>query len=446
MKSSVVRDFIYPASDILSGRRMLASLDNLKRSQWYSRRKLGEMQLEKLKTLLFHAAEYSPFYRERFRKQGFSPASLNTLSDMASVPLLEKQDIIANYENLKSKAYPPKKMIINYTGGSTGLPLKFVISKGSLSLRAANKIRLKEWCGYELGEPVAKIWGSPVEMEGMRKFLRRAGEYLKNITILDAFALDEDKMARFYRLLKKASPRIIMGYSSALRDFADFMLASELPSFVPGGAVISTAETLFEKDKEKIEEAFGLPVFNRYGSREFGDIAQECEERRGLHICSENVFVEILADGKPVTGSGEGEIVVTDLNNFAMPMIRYRTGDSASFSEIFCNCGRGLPLLDKVNGRVSAMILTEDGRRIHGEFFTHLFYGSTGVKSFQVLQKTRASISINIVKDDKAAALSAEEIRRRVAELFPGEIQINFADEIKPLASGKRQFIKSEAL
>lgn len=309
-------------------------------------------------------------------------------------------------------------------------------------MRAANKIRLKEWCGYELGDPVAKIWGSPVEMEGMGRFSRRVAEYLKNISILDAFNLDEHKMVRFYRHLKRMSPKIIMGYSSALKHFADYMTAAKLPPFASRGAVISTAETLFDSDKEKIEEAFGLPVFNRYGSREFGDIAQECEERRGMHICAENVYVELLA----VSGSGEGEIVITDLNNFAMPMIRYRTGDSASFSEIFCNCGRGLPMLDKVHGRVSDMILTTDGRRIHGEYFTHLFYGAAGVRSFQVLQKTRDSISILIATDGQAGDSLAGEIRRRVALVFPGEIKISFTDEIKPLASGKRQFIKSEAL
>ena len=210
--------------------------------------------------------------------------------------------------------------------------------------------------------------------------------------------------------------------------------------------IVSSAETLTPEMRKVIEETFHCKVLNRYGSREVGLIASECDKQSGLHINYDNIHIELVdSHHKPVSDGCSGNILVTDYYNKAMPLIRYELGDVGVMSTKQCECGRGLPLLEKVVGRKSDFFKTRDGRLVHGEYFTHLFYGVAGVKQFQVVQTKVDEVIINLAQS-KLVDLTA--IKSSINDKLGGDIDIvvNLVDKIPPSASGKYLFVRSEVL
>jgi phenylacetate-CoA ligase len=212
---------------------------------------------------------------------------------------------------------------------------------------------------------------------------------------------------------------------------------------------MTSAGTLHDHMRETIRETFQAPVFNRYGSREVGDIACGCGVHEGLHVSAPTHYVEILRpDGTPTEPGEVGEIVVTLLTNYAMPLIRYRIGDMGAWAESTCACGRSWPLLSNVTGRVSDTFLTEDGKSIHGEFFTHLFYGEEWVQKFQVVQESVHQVTITIVPaewgDDLKRRHRAEMnvIREHIHSVMGQSCNVtfDFCSNIRPTDSGKYRY------
>jgi phenylacetate-CoA ligase len=204
-------------------------------------------------------------------------------------------------------------------------------------------------------------------------------------------------------------------------------------------AIIVSAETLYDEWRSVIEDCFKVPVYNRYGGRDIKFVAQECSRRKGLHINSENVFVEIVRDGRPVSPGELGEIVITRLDNLAMPFIRYRSGDLGVMAKDTCDCGRSLPLLEKVEGRVQDAILTADGRNISGLFFAHMMKDCPEVKAFQVHQLSIDQLLIIVLLRDEQPFSSKERIERIIRQYMGQNMEILFEtrDAIPLTPSGK---------
>ena len=197
---------------------------------------------------------------------------------------------------------------------------------------------------------------------------------------------------------------------------------------------------LYENQRREIEKAFGCNVYNFYGSREINNLAAECPAGEGLHIMASGRIIEITDNsGRPLPAGEVGNIVVTDLTNFSFPFIRYMTGDMAAMSSRSCSCGRSYPLLEKLVGR-SSDIIRVNNKSIHGEYFTHLFYGMPRVKQFQVVQEDANVLVVRIVsregRFDTADLLSS--IKKQTGENV--SVTFEFVDEIKPLKSGKFRF------
>lgn len=410
---------------------------------------LRTLQRNHLRALLRHACTHTPFYRDRLRKHGVLDDGTVRLDRFQQLPLLNKETLRTESEALQSDDLDERDWRYNTSGGSTGEPVRFIQDDNYHQWQLAIKRHFNGWTGYQAGQPRIKLWGSERDLlvgeETLKTRLRR---WVRNEHCLNAFRMGEARMRDFVERINEVAPDQILAYVESLYDLARFIEDEELAVHSPG-AVMTSAGTLHDPMRETIRRVFRAPVFNRYGSREVGDIACECEAHEGLHVVAPTHYVEILRpDGTPTAPGEVGEIVVTLLTNEAMPLIRYRIGDMGAWADSACACGRPWPLLEQVTGRVSDAFVTRDGEQVHGEFFTHLFYGEDWVQKFQVVQESVDRIAIAVVPADETDAPEEQyrdemaAIRDDIQAVMGKEFKVafEFREEIPPTDSGKYRY------
>jgi len=309
--------------------------------------------------------------------------------------------------------------------------------------------RARRWCGIDIGDRAVHFCGHAASFApGWRgwsaKVLRPFRDLLMNRRVLSAYDMSESSMAHYWRILKTFRPRYILGYASSLFIFARFLKSKDIDGRqLALRVVISTSEMLYPEQRKLIEEVFGCRVLNEYGATEVGIIAYECPEGN-LHLMDETLFVEVY---KPegATDHDLGEVVVTQLYNLGASLIRYRLGDVAQSISVGCACGVGLRLLNGLSGRAHDLIVTPDGRYVHGEFFTHLFDQMRHVKKFQVVQEGLNQLSVLIVPDQPGAFIDEVFLRRHIQAKFGDNVsvEIRYVDEIPQERSGKYRWIVS---
>ncbi|HVS39941.1 MAG TPA: hypothetical protein VMS17_30565 [Gemmataceae bacterium] len=337
------------------------------RTQFLPAEEIRSLQLCRLRSLLFHAGAHCPFYRRRFEQAGFAPGLVRSLEDLRALPPLEKTDIQEHGPDLIARSWPRSDLIRNQTGGSTGAPVTFYLSGARKCSRGAATVRHNRWAGWEVGDKAAVIWGAPCDRpaDGWRSRLRSA--LLREPMWLDAGCLTEARMLEFHEALHRFQPRIIQAYARAAVLYARFLQACRLTPHRPR-SIIASAEVLEPDDRALLEQVFRCPVFNRYGCREVSVVASECPAHSGLHVMAEGLYLEIETPKGPAAPGEMGAVLVTDLLNGAMPLIRYRIGDMAAWADGACPCGRGLPRLERVAGRVTDFLVGADGRLVSGVF------------------------------------------------------------------------------
>jgi len=386
--------------------RIIRYRRELERSQWLSPEALQALQLNKLQRLLTHAYEHVPFYRQRFTEAGVHPRDLKTLADLRRIPILTKRDVQTHLNDLVAVNCDRAQLRRNATGGSTGIPTVFYQDTESQDYNKASKMRYRKWYGFELGDKTAFLWGATRDIPNM-SLRARLNLKLKRQRWLNSYGVSTESMKAFAQELRAWNPSFLVGYSSSLYLFARFLREHSLDGIYPR-AIESSAEKLYAFQRELIEDVFGCRVFDTYGSREFGAVAVECEQHQGLHTLADLHYVELIKDGQPVTEGDFGDIIVTDLHNYAMPFIRYQIGDLGRPQPGVCPCGRGFPLIAEIVGRSNAIVTTPNGRYIHGAFFSHLFYGLEEVRKFRVHQRSLTEIDVLIKSDN---GLSPEKLK-----------------------------------
>ena len=419
-------------------------MKELEKSQWLGADEIRRMQWKRLKAMLRHAYQNVPLYHRRFRDSGLKPDDIKTASDMLKLPPLTREELreaISNGEIL-ARNISSNRFRENRTGGSTGKPLVFYNDKVQLEYRWASTNRNMRWTGYDIGDKIIKLWSGAQYLDRSASLKERVGNYMWRRKVLSAYHMDESTMEKYVESIREYEPKLVVGYTSALYLLAKYMEKEGIDD-VRVDAVIATAETLFPGYRTVIKDRFNSEVFNRYGSREFSTLAHECEEHSELHMNAENLFIEVVRNGEHAVAGEPGEILVTDLYNFCMPFIRYIIEDIAIPSdEEKCSCGRGLPLISTIKGRVHNLLVTPEGRYIPGEFFPHLFKDFKGVKQFQVIQEVKDKLLIRIVKGKD---YTEDEIKKALAvtkDYFGEdmEILVEYMEEIPPSPSGKRHY------
>jgi phenylacetate-CoA ligase len=443
----LVRDAFWPLALWRAGETAtLAYLREFERTQFLSADELRHLQWRRLRHMLAHARERCPFYAERFRRAGLRPDDLRGPEDLRALPVLEKADLQEGWQHMVARDWPAEDLIRNQTGGSTGTPVTFFLGRDRKCSRAAATLRHNRWAGWDVGDRVAVIWGAPADRppEGLRARLR--GLLLREPLWLDAACMTEQTMLGFHAALARNRPRIVQAYARAAVLFARFLLARGLQPHRPH-ALVTSAEVLDDVERTLLEEVFGCPVFNRYGSREVSVLASECPAHSGLHVMAEGLYLEVETPHGPA-GPGElGSILVTDLLNHAMPLIRYRIGDLGTWAAGTCPCGRALPRLARVAGRVTDFLVGTDGRLVSGVYLaTYVVAQRPSLGQVQIRQDRPGSVVYRIkpgrsFRPDEDLVYLRWATRRFLGE--DAEVDAQVVDELPAEPSGKFLFSRS---
>jgi phenylacetate-CoA ligase len=445
VKPFLINKVFFPVQQKITGSKFSGWFKEVMQNQWLSKVELEEIQVTKLKKLVDHAYKNVPYYTNLFNEYDLKPHDINSLSDLHKIPILTKADLQKNLNLLKARNYRAKDLFLKGTGGSTGTPTKFYIDKIHWDYMRAGQYRFYHWTGYKFGDRHALFWAAPQDLAEVVRIKDRFWNYFLNKTWISGFHFTQQDMAMATETINKKRPTLITGYANVLYTFARFVQEKSLALYTPK-AVVSTAEVLFDQQKEVIQNAFGCKVFNRYGCREMCDIAQTCPESGNLlHVNSDNIILETIKNGK-VTDKGEvGEIILTDLNNFASPFIRYRNDDLGMLVDKSCSCGRSLPLIEMSHGRIHNIITTPEGKYIYGMFLYYLFYELEGVLEYQIIQEDIDHLFVIIVRSENYKAQTTQWLHDRLQKACGSMMQIRFEfpESIPKLGSGKYCFIRS---
>lgn len=429
---------------------VFGKLKLLQQWEWLDLSQTLALQQKRLRQILAYAYQNVPYYRDTLMEVGAIDNSGEVnLDRFTRIPLLGKETIRGRFEDLKSEDLSQRRWYQNSSGGSTGEPVTLIQDKEYHEWVKAIKMLDDIWSGYSLSEKKIMLWGSERDIfVGKEKVKTIIIRYFENLTLLNAFRMTPEDMLAFVHKINLLKPVQILTYVESIYELSRFIEREGLQIYSPR-SIMTSAGTLFPHVRETVERIFQAPVFNRYGSREVGDIACECDHHAGLHVCAPTIYLEILkSDGSPANSGELGEIVITCLHNYAMPLIRYRIGDMGIWANQPCPCGRSWPLLKEVVGRVTDVFLKNDGSRIHGEYFTHLFYFQDWVEKFQVIQIEYQFIRVKIVPREwtKNPRKSYEQEIEMIAEkilLVMGpktKVDFDFVDDIAPTDSGKYRY------
>lgn len=413
----------------------------LEESQWWSQDLLKSYQGECLGRLIRHAYEKVPYYRRVMERSGLRPVDFNKVEDLIKLPVLTKDQFREHWRELLTVDLDHYKVSFRTTGGTTGEPIRMLLDRTSGAWSGAAFSRGRGWAGYRRGEKLVRLFGGSLGLYPTSLKDKFKSRFFGEV-FLPAFELSAGNIERYARKVKESGALYINGYTSALYLFALLLESKGIDLSVKG--VFPTAEPLLEPYREKITKVLRAGVFDGYGCGEVNSIAFECESHNGMHITEEHVVVETLVGGKPVVNQ-PGEITLTELHNYAMPLIRYQNGDIGIISTEPCSCGRGLARLTKIVGRSNDLLVAKDGRLVSGCFAPCLFRNTKGVQQFQIIQESKDFLRLNVVKNenfrDEEMDIIHETIRRSLGEV---EIKICYLPEIPVSRSGKLRFVISK--
>ncbi len=420
--------------------RVLELFEQRRRADHFARERLDELRDTSLAGLLNHArAQVSRIRAILGSRSDLKPGE--AMAVLQQLPVMRRSEIQANPASFIAEG--ATGLVDDFTGGSSGTPLCFKVDRATQQAREASLYWANSLAGWNYGERIAMLWGSDRDSSAALRDLRmEARWWLDNMRWYNAFNMGEDRMADYHRQMTRFRPHLIVAYAGSVFTYARYLeQVRQIPRY-PITAIVSSAEVLTAPMREVVERVFKVPVFDRYGNREAGAIAAECEAHQGLHINETDFVAEI---DSPDPDREPGPLLITYLANRAMPLIRYNTGDLATWSRGVCPCGRTTLRLARVVGRQSDTLRTASGSLIHGEYFTHVLYGSTGVREFQFVQEDLVHYRLLVVADQR---LPEEERRWRkkiACVLDPAAVlTIEYVKEIPALSSGKRRFTLSK--
>ncbi|HZO89651.1 MAG TPA: hypothetical protein VFB38_15085 [Chthonomonadaceae bacterium] len=407
----------------------------------------------RLAQLLAHCRQSVPYYAEAMRRLGDGKdLEKDPERCLQALPILTKDTIRDEFERLKSADLASRKWVYNTSGGSTGEPVKIIQDVAYEDWSIALIYLYYHLAGYDVGEPVVYLWGSERDLfAGTIGWQKKLSNFLTATTFMNAFRMEAAQMRAYLDALNRKPPKMIVAYAQAIYELARFAQAEGL-RVAPQNAITASAGTLHPFMRETIETVFQARIFNRYGCREVGNIASEIPGVQGLWVAPWNNYVEIVDDeGCPVPPGVEGNILVTSLTNYAMPLLRYRIGDCGALAPGESPARTGRQVLQKVTGRMTDNFRTRTGRVIPGEYFTHLLgvvlNGKGAIKRFQLTQRDYDRIEVKIVRDERIPdGVNTAEVIEKVALVMekPCAVTVDFVEDIPSTASGKYRFTISE--
>jgi len=442
MYTPLVSNLLFPLHERLKGHCTVAVRRRMEQTQWWPPEQIAALQVERLRALLT-AAAHVPYWRDLFTRLGFDPTAVTSVQDLQALPLLDKVTIRSHTDAMK---HPQARGLTRFnTGGSSGEPLIFYIGNERVSHDVAAKWRATRWWGVDIGDPEIVVWGSPIEL-GSQDHMRALRDRLLRTELMPAFEMSEAKLDGFIVTLRRTRPKMLFGYPSALTHIARHAEQRGQRMDDLGITVaFVTSERLYDDQRETIARVFGCRVANGYGGRDAGFIAHECPHG-GMHLTAEDIVVEIVGRDGCVLPPGEaGEVVVTHLATRDFPFIRYRTGDVAVLSTERCACGRGMPMLQEIQGRATDFVVAADGTVMHGLALIYILRDLPGVQQFKIIQETLLQTRIQLVTDSSFNATHLADIAEKArARLGAGvNVIVEPVREIPAEPSGKHRYVVS---
>ena len=426
-------------------RPTFAYLESLERSQWLSRDEVERLQAEKLNALLRVAAQHSPWHAERMRaaeldisKDGIS------LGDLRRLPTMTKRDARANIERIRWAGVPGGAFRYN-TGGSSGEPLQFYYGRWRQASDAAGRIRARRWWGVEPGDPEVYLWGAPVELRKTDR-VKTLRDRMLNQLVLNAFEMSESNMDAYLEALQAFKPKCIYGYASSVALLAARASTRGIRLRLPKLRVVcTTGEPLYAHQRALIEETFGVPAANEFGSRDIGFTAHETPQGQ-LLLMSESIILEVLDhEDRPVSPGMFGEAVMTGLCSDAQPFIRYRTGDMVRMSPETSRDGRGLHVLDEVTGRTTDFVIRADGTIMHALAVIYVLRAVDGIAEFKFIQHDVRDVEVLIVPGARWTDAARSRVVAGLRERLGHDVRVAIrpVEAIPAEASGKYRYVVS---
>ena len=438
MYQKLIKNIIYPLSDKLMGLSINKNLKKNRSTQWYTAAALSALQKEKLFAILSHCNDRIPYYQKLFKDYSFD-INGDLTKELKKIPILTKkiikQHLPYDLTDKNRKIYTTEK-----TSGSSGEQGEFYLDREAFSKIIAAQTLYWEWAGYSFGKKAIQTGINPER--GFKKLIK---DKLLLIKYSNAFKIDKKIIEETLNPFRNKKDIYFIGYPSSIYSYAKF--SEELGiNEVSFKSIISLGDKMFPHYRSLIEKIFNTEVFDTYGAAEGLMIAGECSEHK-YHIFSPHVYVEILdKNGKSVPDGTLGQVVVTSLDNYLMPLIKYKIGDLAikSSQTNSCKCGRNLPMLDKIIGRDTDILYTPKLKILVVHFFTGIFEHYPEIQQFQVEQQNKGGrIQIRYIEGINFSKSILESIRNKIYERAEEDFPLYFSNvsEIKPSPSGKPQII-----
>lgn len=426
----------YLPSALLYGREFRRTYRFLSRSQWWNKEQLAQFQLQQVRRLLKHAYDNVPYYKELFDKIGFT--GLERLEEIQKIPYLTREIVQNELERLVSVRHK-RKLVYRTTGGSTGIPLGFYWEKRVVDAREYAFVwNLWNWKGIGPRDRFVVLRGT-VLPDGMITD-HRTPHTLR----ISSYHLTDAHMPEIVLALEKFRPSVIQAYPSSLYILARWLAARKHKPDLKLKAILTSSENLYDFQETLFREVFDTQVFDLYGNSERTAMANRCEEDT-LHVIPQYGFVELVnRNGRWCKDEGEsGEIISTGFINYAMPFVRYRTADMATYSAKKCSCGRNYPVLKRIEGRLQEVIVTKENRLISMTAINMHSRVFDNVRQFQFFQDTRGEVIFNVVRKSRYTAADTEHIKHELGRKLGSDmkLEIRFVEQISRTASGKHRFL-----
>lgn len=423
------------------GKVIRQSLHELENTEWISREELEAIQLKKIQNLVAYAYEHVPFYRKRYQQEDIHPQDIKSFRDFQALPYLTRHDVINNKETLTSTDYKGE-VFQGSTSGSTGNPMRYIMEKTTAYWSYATEARCRLWYGVHPGDKMARI----LVVLGANSKLHWKSDLanlVKRYRYLDSRSITDIAIKDYADMLIKWQPTMFRVYPSALSLFAHYLKERGITKIHPK-LIESTGEKITLSQQKLFHEVFNAPIASHYSSLEIFSIAYDCPEG-SLHV-NQDRYLELVDRDKVVNPGQTGDIVVTSLNQFAMPFIRYKNGDMGTYETHSCKCGRSMPVLREIGGRKSDVLVRPDGSAVHWTGVYVVMMYKHEVLQYQIYQPDCNHIEVYVVLRQNVDKSYLENICDDMQPLFGDEMSISVkpVEHIQPSSSGKLLFIISD--
>ena len=409
-----------------------AELKRLLKNQQLTPATLQQQQQRDLTTLIQYAVSHSPYYGNRF-------SNLEWDHQLNRLPILQKQDLITQRDQLLDHTADPATIKEGHTGGSTGTPLTYYYDQHKLELMRAGQYRSFMQCGWKPGESVLQFWGATQDLSPKQTLSAQWQRLISAEQTLAAFEFNEARLQQWCREIQRLRPVVIRGYPSILAELARYILEQQIPLPHTIRGCFCTAEVLYPWQRKKIEAAFQCKLYNQYGSREVPNISCECSHG------NQHVFTDLVAL-ESIEVDREHQLLVTSLTNRLMPFIRYQIGDHGQLLDEPCSCGPPFPLMEMEVCRSNDLLQSPNGQRIYPAWFIHLLDGVEGVEQYQFLQPQLEQITLTIVAQQPLPEGLQHQIEQQLRQKMGKSMRFTIKQvaAIPRGASGKHRFVRCD--